>query len=31
MPLMMPVVLDLSLPHIDGMDILKFWRKQGPR
>lgn len=23
------VVLDLSLPHIDGMDILKFWRKQG--
>lgn len=23
------VVLDLSLPNIDGMDILKYWRKEG--
>ncbi len=23
------VVLDLSLPNIDGMDILKHWRKEG--
>ncbi len=22
------VILDLSLPNIDGLDILKFWRKR---